>query len=113
MGTVATIVTLVSDLLHNVIYSSTRLWNLGRVDLPLVLVMYAIYIIIMILNEAPIWIYAVLGFRFLMFYMAESCDYWIDVLVENIMKTLQTGKLFKWKKCPGFGFRTAGCVRKI
>lgn len=88
----ATVVTLGSDLLHNIMHASTRLWNLSRVDLQLVLVIYAAYFIILSVGKVH-WVYwYVLSFRFFAFYVTESCDYWIDMLVQVILKTLKEGE---------------------
>ena len=83
-----------SDLLHNIMHSSTRLWNLGRVDLPLVLVLYALYFIMLEIIWAE-WVYWYLVFfRFCAFYVTTSCDYWIEVMIHNMVMNLKEGHDF-------------------
>ena len=100
-GSTALVVLLCSDILHNIMHASTRLWNLNRVDFPLVMVFYAAYFVIMVVDNIPkddaskwdfskSWIYFyALGFRFAAFYISESCEYWMDVLVVKILVNQQ------------------------
>ena len=82
-----------SDLTHNIMHSQTRLWNLSRMDLPLVLVIYSIYCILLSVGKSR-WVgWFVLGFRFFSFYMAECCEYWVDIWVERIILSLREGNI--------------------
>ena len=97
---IASVVTLASDLLHNIMHSSTRLWNLSRIDLQLVLVLYVAYLIILVSGGAS-WVYwYVLGFRFGFFYLSTCCDYWLERIVLTIVRKLKTGQDFVLSDLP-------------
>ena len=83
-----------SDLIHNIMHSSTRLWNLSRIDLPLVLVIHSTYCILLSIGESTGSVYwYVFGFRFFSFYMTKSCEYWIDVWVQKTIFSLRQGNI--------------------
>ena len=83
-----------SDLLHNIMHSSTRLWNLGRVDLPLVLVLYTSYFILLGVSRSDMVYWYLIFFRLCAFYASTCCDYWIEVIIYNIIMKLKQGKDF-------------------
>ena len=88
------IVTVCSDLLHNIMHASTRLWNLRRVDVQLVLVLYVAYYInlvydVVCMSNSDLIYVCILSFRFGAFYLTTSCDYWVDMLVLNTLMKLK------------------------
>lgn len=91
----AIMIAVFSDLMHYILHSSTRLWNLGRVDLPLVLSLYMAYVIIMWRSNSN-WLYwYLLSFRFGSYYVSTCCNYWEDVVVLSIIRKLKAGEDFK------------------
>ena len=99
---VAIVVTMGSDLLHNIMHYSTRLWNLSRIDIHLVMLLYAVYVLILALNHQLNhesgdcdWVYwYVLAFRFGCFYLATCCEYWLEIMVLQLIRQLKTGEDF-------------------
>jgi len=95
----AIMITVFSDLMHYILHSSTRLWNLGRVDLPLVLSLYMAYVIIMWRSNSN-WLYwYLLSFRFGSYYVSTCCNYWEDVVVLKIIRKLEDKDDFKFPSC--------------
>jgi hypothetical protein len=91
----AIMIAVFSDLMHYILHSSTRLWNLGRVDLPLVLSLYMAYVIIMWRSNSN-WLYwYLLSFRFGSYYVSTCCNYWEDVVVLKIIRKLKDDEDFK------------------
>jgi len=87
----AILIAVFSDLMHNILHSSTRLWNLTRIDLPLVLTLYVAYVTILYSSRAD-WLYwYLISFRFGCYYLSTSCNYWEDVMVLKIIRKLKTG----------------------
>jgi len=94
----AIMIAVFSDLMHYILHSSTRLWNLGRVDLPLVLSLYMAYVIIMWRSSSN-WLYwYLLSFRFGSYYASTCCNYWEDVVVLKIIRKLKDGDDFKFPR---------------
>ena len=108
-----------SDLIHNIMDSSTRLWNLSRIDVPLVLVIHLTYCILLYIGESTGSVYwYVFCCRFLCFYMAKSCEYWIDVWVQKIIFSLRQGNIIAGaeKNQGGTGFALPmfnNCCRSV
>jgi hypothetical protein len=90
----AMVVIVCCDLLHNIMHSSTRLWNLGRVDLPLVLSLYVLYAIMLEKTCSDHVYWYLVGLRFCAFYVTISCDYWIEVIIHNMLMKLKSGHDF-------------------
>jgi len=94
-STTAILIAIFSDLLHNILHASTRLWNLTRIDLPLVLTLYLAYFIIMRSMGAE-WVYwYLLSFRFVSYYVSTCCNYWEDIMVLKIIRKMKAGGDFK------------------
>merc|ERR1719173_11942 len=105
----AIMIAVFSDLMHYILHSSTRLWNLGRVDLPLVLSLYMAYVIIMWRSNSN-WLYwYLLLFRFGSYYVSTCCNYWEDVVVLKIIRKLKDGQDFK---LPSFLHKVC-CLSKL
>ena len=100
---IAIVVTVGLDLIHNIMHNSTSLWNLGRMDIYLVLVLYGVYLILLLINQLlhegddakGDWVYwYVLAFRFACFYLATCSEYWLEKMVLKLIRQLKTGEDF-------------------
>jgi len=95
----AILIAVCSDLVHNILNASTRLWNLTRVDLPLVLALYVAYAIILYSAHGD-WIYwYLIWFRFGCYYLSTSCNYWEDIMVLKIIHQVKNDRDFTLCDC--------------
>jgi len=97
----AILIAVFSDLMHNILHAATRLWNLTRIDLPLVLALYVAYVIILYSTPAHgDWIYwYLIWFRFGCYYLSISCNYWEDMMVLKIIRQVKNDRDFTVCDC--------------
>jgi len=111
----AILIAVFSDLMHNILHASTRLWNLTRIDLPLVLALYVAYVIILWWTPGHSeWIYwYLIYFRFGCYYLSTSCNYWEDIMVLKIIRQVKNNRNFTVCDCSCKMFFLSNLIRKI
>jgi len=109
----AILIAVFSDLMHNILHASTRLWNLTRIDLPLVLALYVAYVIILYKAHGD-WIYwYLILFRFGCYYLSTSCNYWEDMTVLKIIRQVKNDRDFTVCDCSFKMFFLSNLIHKI